>query len=184
MPQRPAIAAATAERFMASSLGGRQNQTRRQDAGVRGPSRHYCKAPHVLGAFGGLLAWQSPGLSLWSRMLVPPAAPVAMLTLWRTGALARLTSWPWASTSIDLAMESADLSLGALRRKGGTNGDASHLDFSRHAVWARRCWRIRSVGPTEPGGDDSRSSCQHTRRGGLRRRTDALRGAEYGLIAV
>jgi hypothetical protein len=37
-----------------------------------------CLGPLVIGGLGGLLAWQSFGLPLWSRFLIPAAVPFAM----------------------------------------------------------------------------------------------------------
>ena len=90
-----------------------------------------CLGPLILGGVGGLLAWRSFGLPLWSRFLIPLAAPAAIYPLWHFGGIGSLDDMALGWHFDRLGQDSADLSRCALWHNGGTGGYASYMAFSR-----------------------------------------------------
>ena len=90
-----------------------------------------CIGPVALVGGGGLLAWQSFGLPLWLRWLLPIAVPIAILPLWQFGIIGSVDDMAlgWHVDRLDRGDDHCDD--WALWHNGGTAGYASYLAFSR-----------------------------------------------------
>ncbi len=94
-----------------------------------------CMGPIAFAGLAGLLAWQSFGLPLWSRFVIPIVVPGVMLAFWLTGVIGGIEDMAvgWHFDRLDDADANADE--WALWHNGGTAGFASYLAFSkRHRV--------------------------------------------------